>query len=137
MESANSRAALKPINLGVHQDLTADVVLPSQYFGSVGARTFSREQRLMLAVLIDAINLVLQENRDRSASREAASWIFTSGVAKQLSFDFACDAVGLNTEGLRIRLRELASHGGRLRRIKLREQGRRRPVVKANRPRRR
>jgi hypothetical protein len=90
----------------------------------------------MLAVLIDAINLVLRENRDRSASREAASWIFTSGIAKQLSFDFACDALGLNTEGLRIRLRELASRGGGLHRMKLGDQGRR-PVVKVNKPRRR
>jgi hypothetical protein len=33
----------------------ADIVLPSQYFGAPG---FCSEQRLMLAVLVDAINIL-------------------------------------------------------------------------------
>ena len=36
----------------------ADIILPSQYFGSVGSVGLSGEQRLMLAVLVDAINVL-------------------------------------------------------------------------------
>jgi hypothetical protein len=137
MESVNSDTEVENVNLGVHGDLTPATLLPSQYFGSIGARTFSSEQRLMLAVLVDAINLVLRENRrDRSASQEASSWIFASGVARWLSFDLACDALGLSPEWLRKRLVELLSQRGNLRKLMIREQGRRLAVT-FNTPRRR
>ena len=138
MESINSYAEVENVNLGADGDLTSAALLPSQYFGSIGARTFSSEQRLMLAVLVDAINLVLRGNRDRnrSASEEASSWIFASGVARWLSFDLACDALGLNPEWLRERLFALVSQRGNLRRITIREEGRPRTVT-FNTPRRR
>ena len=80
----------------------------------------------MLAVLVDAINLVLREKRDESASfKEASSWIFASGVARWLSFDMACDALGLNAGWVRARLTYLVAQRGSLRRVTLREQGRR------------
>src|SRR5271163_2042833 len=120
MESVNSLAAVEAVNFGE----TSDVLLPCQFFGSIGARTFSSEQRLMLAVLVDAINLVLRENRDRRAAKEASSWIFASGVARWLSFDLACDALGLNPGWLRERLFALVSQRGNLRRIIIREEGR-------------
>lgn len=129
MKSVNSIAAVENVNPGADGDLTSAALLPSQYFGSIGARTLSSEQRLMLAVLVDAINLVLRENYDRSASQEASSWIFTSGVARWLSFDLACDALGLNPEWLRKRLVELLSQSGNLRRITIREEGRPRTVT--------
>jgi hypothetical protein len=56
MKSVNSIAAVENVNLAADGDLTSAALLPSQYFGSIGARTFSSEQRLMLAVLVDAIN---------------------------------------------------------------------------------
>jgi hypothetical protein len=136
MKSVNSIAALENANLGVHEDLTSAALLPSQYFESIGVRTFSSEQRLMLAVLVDAINLVLRENYDRSLSQEASSWIFASGVARWLSFDLACDALGLNPEWLRERLVRLLSQRDNLRRITIREEGRPRTVT-FNTPRRR
>ena len=34
------------------------IILPSQYFDSVGSQRLSGEQRLMLAVLVDAINVL-------------------------------------------------------------------------------
>jgi hypothetical protein len=79
----------------------ADVILPCQYFESVGTRTFSSEQRLMLAVLADAIN-VLQRHRASIYSgakhnpfNEALSWVFAEGrVTSLLSFDHVCDALG-------------------------------------------
>jgi hypothetical protein len=128
MESADSYAEVQNVNFGADRDLTTDPLLPSQYYGSIRAGRFSSEQRLMLAVLIDAINLVLQENRD-SAAKEASSWIFASGVARWVSFDFACDALGLHPEWLRERLSALVLQRGRLRRIRIRENGRLRTVT--------
>ena len=117
MELVNSLAAVEPV--GLDGLFAPDALLPSQFFGLVGAPRFSSEQRLVLAVLIDAINLVLRENRDRSPDFiEASSWIFVSGRASPLSFDIACDAVGLNPECLRKRLFDLVAQRGSLRRLR-------------------
>src|SRR5260370_26090472 len=66
-----------------------DVLLPSQFFELVGARTFSSEQRLMLAVLADAINVLgdhrVSPNRcKRKSFNEASSWVFANGVISPL-----------------------------------------------------
>ena len=82
----------------------------------------------MLAVLVDAINLVLRERRDRDFL-EAWSWIFASGVARWLSFDLACDALDLNAERVRKRLSELVAERGNLASLRFREQGRRHAVT--------
>ncbi len=64
MELVNSLAAVELVTLD--GPFTPGAILPSQFFGSAGAKAFSSEQRLA-AVLTDAINLVgPQENRDRS-----------------------------------------------------------------------
>jgi hypothetical protein len=119
MELVNSVVAVEPV--GLDGLSTPDAILPSQFFGLVGAPRFSSEQRLMLAVLIDAINLVLRKNCDRSHDfKEASSWIFASGIASPLSFDIACDAIGLNPEYLRKRLFELVAQRGSLRRLRIR-----------------
>jgi hypothetical protein len=74
----------------------------------------------MLAVLIDAINLVLRENRDRSPDfREASSWIIASCITSPLSFDIVCDTIGVNAECLRKRLSELVALRGSLRRLRI------------------
>ena len=107
-----------------------DVLLPSQFFELVGTRTLSSEQRLMLAVLSDAINVMreyrVSPNRDkRNSFNEASSWVFAHRIGSSLSFDHVCDALGLNAESLRRRLSELVSeHGGNLPKLRLREQGR-------------
>jgi hypothetical protein len=119
MELVNSLATVEPV--GLDEPFTPDALLPSQFFGLTGAPSFSSEQRLMLAVLIDAINLVLRENRDRSRDFiEASSWIFASGIASPLPFDIACDAIGLNPECLRKRLFQLVAQRGSLRRLRIR-----------------
>ena len=107
-----------------------DTILPSQFYESVGARTFSSEQRLMLAVLSDAINLLgkteSSKHGRRNSFNEAWSWVFAKGIASSLSFDHICDALGVNAENLRRRLSELVSvHGGNLRRLRLKEASRR------------
>src|SRR6266403_5691306 len=105
-----------------------DVLLPSQFFESVGARTFSSEQRLMLAVLADAINLLGStdsSNLRKRSYNEAWSWVFAKRITSSLSFDHVCDALGVDAESLRRRLSELVSeHGGSLLRLRLKEASR-------------
>ena len=107
-----------------------DVVLPSQFFESVGAQTFSSEQRLMLAVLADAINTLRNYRVSPTAHKlnsfkEASSWVFANSIEGPMSFDQVCDALGVNAESLRRRLSELVSQqGGSLLRIRLKEGGR-------------
>ena len=106
-----------------------DVLLPSQFFESVGAHTFSSEQRLMLAVLADAINVLGTADssnlRKRDSFNEASSWVFANGITSPLSFDHVCNALGVDAESLRRRLSELVSeHGGTLLRLRLKEASR-------------
>ena len=107
-----------------------DALLPSQFFELVGARTFSSEQRLMLAVLADAINVLrdyrVSSNRTKRKSfNETSSWVFANGVTSPLSFDHVCDALSVNAESLRSRLSHLVSErGGTLLRLRLKAGGR-------------
>src|SRR5260370_41525570 len=106
-----------------------DVLLPSQFFELVGSQTFSSEQRLMLAVLADAINVLGSADssnlRKRNSFNEASSWVCVDGVTSPLSFDNVCHALGVDAESLRRRLSELVSeHGGTLLRLRLKEASR-------------
>ena len=123
-----------------------DVLLPSQFFELVGARTFSSEQRLMLAVLADAINVLGSADssnlRKRDSFNEASFWVFSNGITSPLSFDHVCNALGVDAhaQSLRRRLSELVSeHGGSLLRLRLKEASRmQRPsVIRVRRSRRR
>jgi hypothetical protein len=88
----------------------ADIILPSQYFASVGSSKLSGEQRLSLALLIDAIN-VLQDWKGNGSPRkrrdfaEALHWVNTHGTHHPFSFDSVCDVLNINSEMLRSRLR--------------------------------
>ena len=107
-----------------------DVILRSQFFEMVGTRSLSSEQRLMLAVLADAINVVQEfggssSMRKRNSFNEAWNWFFTKGAACPLSFDSVCDALGIDAQGLRWRLSELvAGRGGTPLRLRLKEASR-------------
>jgi len=86
-----------------------DVMLKSQFFELIGRRALSSEQRLMLAVLADAINLVQDGCRSTSARKrtsfqEARDWIFRSGFRCPLAFEHVCDALGIDTQALRERV---------------------------------
>jgi len=90
----------------------ADIMLPSQYFGATGSSGLSGEQRLMLAVLVDAINLLQSWKGSGSARKrrdfaEAAQWINSPGTTHPFSFDSVCDALEIDSELLRARLRVL------------------------------
>jgi hypothetical protein len=87
----------------------ADIILPSQYFGSAGSVGLSGEQRLMLAVLVDAINVLQGRHRGGSTRKrrnfaEAAQWVNTPGANYPYSFDSVCDALEIGSGLLRSRL---------------------------------
>ncbi|HVN64720.1 MAG TPA: hypothetical protein VMT58_08780 [Candidatus Binataceae bacterium] len=101
-------------NQGAESRPFPDVILRSQFFGLVGGHQLSSEQRLMLAVLADAINVVQDfcnsaALRKRNSFTEAWNWIFRKRAGCPLSFDNVCDALGINAEGLRLRLSRVVS----------------------------
>ena len=98
----------------VEQRPFPDVILKSQFFDTIGKRSLTSEQRLMLAVLADAINLVQDgcrsiSPRKRNSFAEAKNWIFQSGVRCPLSFENVCDALAIDAEALRWRVALLIS----------------------------
>lgn len=85
-------------------------VLPCQYFDLSGGHRLTGEQRLMLALLADALNVyqqgVLSRNtRKRLLFVDAERWI-TAGAKSHhaFSFDTVCDALGINPGMLRRRM---------------------------------
>jgi hypothetical protein len=90
--------------LGLHQ------ILPCQYFDVSAAHRLSGEQRLMLALLADAINVfqsgfTARAVRKRMLYLEAERWILDSNLAwDAFSFDAACEALNINSSVLRRRL---------------------------------
>jgi hypothetical protein len=102
-----------------------DVILRSQFFELVGTRSLSSEQRLMLAVLADAINVVQEYGgaeslRKRNSFNEAWNWFFTKGITSPLSFGNVCDALGMDAQALRWRLSELVAGRGNASPMRLR-----------------
>ena len=94
----------------------ADIVLPSQFYQAAGSRSLTSEQRLMLAILADAINIFQGWRRAASARRrhlyeETEQWIFGSPQGGTISFDDACDALEINSQSLRKRLAEFVKRG--------------------------
>jgi hypothetical protein len=111
-----------------------DVILPSQFFGAMGGGGLCSEQRLMLAVLVDAINILQGWNsmgsaRKRRTFAEAAQWVLMRGTNYPFSFDSVCDALNIDSKVLRQRLGVLArGHGATDRlsagRLRLKESSR-------------
>src|SRR5208282_4241793 len=94
-----------------------DTILPSQFFELVGAQSFSGEQRLMLAILADALNVLSGYRASpnplkRKSFNEARRWVFARGITSPLSFNHVCDGLGMNVESLRKRLSGLFSGRG-------------------------
>lgn len=108
-----------------------EVILPSQFFGK---RHFTCEQRLMLAVLADAINILHDRRASLSMQKrqllsEAVRWVMTHGSNVPFSFDNVCDALEINREALRRRLTRMIDDSGTdscwpLARLRLRHAGR-------------
>jgi hypothetical protein len=85
-------------------------ILPSQYYDLSGGHRLTGEQRLMLALMADAINVyqqgVLSRNtRKRLLFVDAERWIMAGpNVRHAFSFDTVCDALGINPSVLRRRM---------------------------------
>jgi hypothetical protein len=91
--------------VGLHQ------ILPSQYFDLSGGHRLTAEQRLMLALLADAINVyqqgvVSRTTRKRLLYLDADRWIMMSAKTAPHAFSFntVCEALGINSGVLRRRL---------------------------------
>lgn len=85
-------------------------ILPSQYYDVSGGHRLTGEQRLMLALLADAINVYQQGVMSRNTRKrllfvDAERWI-TAGAKSghAFSFDTVCDALGVNAGMLRRRM---------------------------------
>lgn len=113
----------------------AGVILPSQFCQLAGRRQFSNEQRLMLAVLADAIYILAAWRPGGSATGrqrylEAVQWVRRPGGRSVFSFDNVCDALEIEAGALRRRLAELRKNqlpsAARLnsRRLRLKDAGR-------------
>ncbi len=88
----------------------ADVILPCQYCDVSGGYSLSGEQRLMLALLADALNVyqkgaVSRLTRMRRLYVDAERWILSErDDGDALSFNTVCDALGINPALLRRRI---------------------------------
>ncbi len=107
---------------------TPDIILPSQYFELIGTQSLSSEQRLMLAVLVDAVNIIHScrgngSVRKRGLYNEAHEWLFTRGSGRTFSFENVCDGLGIEPELLRRRLSETNDRHASFR-LRLKESGR-------------
>jgi hypothetical protein len=84
-------------------------ILPCQLrslAGSLQAR--SGERLLMVAVLADAINIFLKGSAERRLMADTRRWIHGGETAARgISFEDACDAVGIEPGALRQRLFDL------------------------------
>src|SRR6201987_5601689 len=78
-------------------------ILPSQYYDLSGGHRLTGEQRLMLALLADAINVyqqgvVSRNTRKRLLFVDAERWITAGATSRHaFSFDTVCDALGINS----------------------------------------
>ncbi len=88
----------------------SDLILPCQYFDISGGHSLSGEQRLMLALLTDAINVYQKGvlSRRINARRlyvDAERWILADDdTCGWLSFPTVCEALGIHTGLLRRRI---------------------------------
>ncbi len=85
---------------------SAGAVLPCQVRPEVSPlHARSGERLLMLALLADAINIFLNGGAERRLLAETRNWIRGCGRACQaVSFQDACDALGIDPDALRERL---------------------------------
>ena|SRR5713101_1172150 len=86
-----------------------DIILPAQYFGAGSRVGLCSEKRLMLAVLVDAINILHRCCHLGSVGKygrfaETRRWVNTRGTSYLFSFDSICDALEIDSESLRSRL---------------------------------
>ncbi len=91
--------------VGLHQ------ILPTQFFDHSGGHRLSAEQRLMLALLGDAIRVYRQGALSRAARKrmlyvDAERWIMATSGRNPFAFGFdtVCEALGIDPSVLRQKL---------------------------------
>jgi hypothetical protein len=89
--------------------------LHHRYHALLASRqSFTSEQNLMLALIADAVDLTVRNDpAEHHAAAQAWEWILGFGRGS-ISFEDACDAVGLNHRAIRKYVRRL--RGNHLRR---------------------
>jgi hypothetical protein len=87
----------------------------SQYFGDINS-DLCGEQRLMLAVLVDAVNILNDHPRSGGSKQlvfaEAVRWITVKETRHPFSFDSVCDALNISAKMLREHLGKLGREWG-------------------------
>jgi hypothetical protein len=97
-------------DIAVERFVGLNQILPSQYYDVSGGHRLTGEQRLMLALLADAINVyqqgaVSRNTRKRLLFIDAERWITASARCRHaFSFDTVCDALGIHPGMLRRRM---------------------------------
>jgi hypothetical protein len=88
----------------------SDVILPVQYYESARrARFLCGERRLMLALLADAICCLLTVGlRYERLRQEARRWLAGRGPSP-VSFEAACEALGLDPDATRVSIENLVA----------------------------
>ena len=110
----------------VNRLVEPDVVLPSQFFGTIRRQALAKrgECQLLVAVLEDAVHcfqkyLLAPDKSGQRLFREAEEWMmaekYQPGDAPGLSFEYVCDVLALDPLYLRgglqrWRERQLAAH---------------------------
>jgi len=90
----------------IHLSAALNLLLPSQVFPQFPGSRLGGEKRLMLAVLQDAIAILLKHRNaaDPRAQRlyfETAEWIRSEDAEWPFSFVNVCDAVGFSRSSVR------------------------------------
>lgn len=96
---------LARVSTGMRQ---LDILLPSQHFGP--HRKQSPEQRLMIAVLHDAIDCIEKfrfsdDPQGRRIFHETKQWLVSSETDWPYSFECICAVLDLDSDAVRQRLR--------------------------------
>jgi hypothetical protein len=94
-----------------------ELIRSCQFFGAERSGRLCPEQRLALAVLHDAINILRKwngsGNRDKQrAFVEAGQWVATRGFSHTFSFDSLCDTLDIAPDMLRERLASFVTDFG-------------------------
>ncbi len=96
--------------------ITSEILLPDQFYLPLSCRISSPEQRLMLAVLEDAVYTILKYagragRNPRRLVREAEAWIAKSDPSWPFSYENICSVLGIDAAALRYRLRVFQIRG--------------------------
>lgn len=83
-----------------------DTLLPEQHFALLGRKPLHGEERLLLAMLEDAVHcfqtyLLAKKPHERRLFQEAEEWIDSTDALWFFSFENICDVIGINPSRMR------------------------------------